>query len=100
MSESASDAVRALPERGNVNAAELEPRLGAFGRLDAPASLPQARENGGREQNAVITLGAALAEELPRQIRLGRREQLVDPVVDLAEEPGALVGTHAGSMLL
>jgi hypothetical protein len=37
---------------------------------------------------------AALAQELARQVRLRRLEQLVDPVVDLAEELGTLDWTQ------
>ena len=47
----------------------------------------------------MVAIGAALAEELSRQIRLRGLEELVDPVVDLAEETGALAGTHGKSML-
>jgi hypothetical protein len=47
----------------------------------------------------MVALGAALAEELTGEMRLGRREELVDPIVDLAEEPRALGRPHAESML-
>ena len=47
-----------------------------------------------------LALAAALAEELPRQVRLCRFQQVVDPVVDLAEEAGTLAGSHVVSMLL
>lgn len=43
---------------------------------------------------------AALAEKLSRQVGSRRFEQLIDPVVDLAEEAGTLAGAHGESMLL
>ena len=46
----------------------------------------------------MLAFAAALAEELTRQVRLPGFEQLVDPVVDLAEELGALAWAHAWSM--
>jgi len=48
----------------------------------------------------MVAIGAALAKELSGQIRLPGCEELVDPVVDLAEEAGALARAHAESMLL
>ena len=46
----------------------------------------------------MVAVGAALAEELARQIRLGGVEELVDPVVDLAEEECAPSGVHARTL--
>src|SRR5207253_4582552 len=87
-----------LAHRGN--AAELEHRVIAIRRTNGVSGSPQPSERGRQEQDAVVAIRAAFAEELARQVRLRRFEQLVDPVVDLAEEVGALAGTHAGSISL
>jgi len=79
---------------------QLELRTDALRRANAPVGLPQRCESCGQELNPVVAVRAAFAEKLARQIRLCRDEQLVDPVVDLAEETGARAGTHAESMPL
>jgi hypothetical protein len=62
--------------------------------------VPLRGEVGKQERDALLAVGAALTEELARQVRLDRVEQLVDPVVDLPEQPGLLTATHGVSMFL
>jgi hypothetical protein len=92
-----------LAERGNADDRRLlasQARSEALRRLDCFTGPSQRHELRGQEKHPPPAVVTALAEELPRQVRLRRLEELVDPVVDLAEEVGALAGAHVESMLL
>jgi hypothetical protein len=62
--------------------------------------LPQLGEFGRQELDAPVAFVTALTEELSRQSGIGRLEQLVDPVVDLAEQDRSPAAAHTESMLL
>jgi alkyl hydroperoxide reductase subunit AhpC len=75
-------------------------RRPAIRRPHDPVRRPQRRELRRQKLDTPPAVTPALAQELSRQVGSGRLEQLVDPVVDLTEEAGALAGAHAESMLL
>ena len=63
------------------------------------AGFPERGEARGQQLDPPAALPATLTEELARQIGFPRLQEVVDPVVDLAEEAAALSWAHAESMV-
>jgi hypothetical protein len=93
-----------LPLAQGGNAADrlrsLDAPPAAIRRLDGSTGPPERRESRRKENDPPPAVATTFAEELSREVGIGGPEQVVDPIVDLAEEAGTLAGAHAESIHL
>lgn len=75
-----------------------QPAAAAVVRPENMTAAAQRLEGRREELDTPVAILAALAEELARQVRLARSEQLVDPVVDLAEKLSPARRFHAATL--